>query len=645
MKQNLKKPKWGVKTEWVPVDELPPTPSAIKEIAIDLETKDPSLKSHGPGWPTGNGDVIGIAVCYEGFNAYLPFGHEGGGNLDRKIVLKWFEKEIAKHPSDKIFYNAAYDVGWLRRIGVEPQGRILDAMLAAPLLNENRFSYSLNAVAYDYMGEMKSEAALREAAQEFGVDPKGELYKLPACFVGEYAEADARLTLQLWQTLKAELAKEDLWQVFDLESEVLPLCIDMTWRGVRVDLDEAERLKQALLKHVKKILSDIKKQTDLDIELWAAASIAKVFDQLKIPYGRTKTGLPSFTKNFLSQHEHPIAQQIAEAREYDKIGNTFLSSIFRYAEKDRIHGHINQLRSEGGGTVSGRISMANPNLQQIPARNPDMARKIRGLFLPEEGEQWASIDFDQQEPRILVHFSSLTNKKRGGLTGSDAFVSAYQTKNDTDFHQMVADICTIPRKQAKTINLGIMYGMGQTKLAEQLDVSTDDAKRLMRQYHDDVPFVKELMDVVQRKVSHRDKGGFVRSLLGRKCRFDLWEPNLFVSSKALPKEEAHIEYGDNIKRAYTYKALNRLIQSSAADQTKAAMAFIYKEKKKIPLVQIHDELAFSVTDAKEARELCTAMEDAVKLAVPTPCDISLGPNWGDLTKAEKSDTVPELRED
>ena len=639
MKQNLKKPKWGVKTEWVPVDELPPTPSAVKEIAIDLETKDPRLKSHGPGWPTGNGDVVGIAVCYEGFNAYLPFGHEGGGNLDRKIVLKWFEKEIAKHPSDKIFYNADYDVGWLRRIGIKPQGRIIDAMLAAPLLNENRFSYSLNAVAYDYMGEMKSEAALREAAQEFGVDPKGELYKLPATFVGEYAEADARLTLQLWQTFKAELAKEDLWQVFDLESEVLPLCIDMTWRGVRVDLDEAERLKQSLFAHVKKILSDIKKQTDLDIELWAAASIAKVFDKLKIPYGRTKTGLPSFTKNFLAQHEHPIAQQIAEAREYDKIGNTFLSSIFRYAEKDRIHGHINQLRSEGGGTVSGRISMANPNLQQIPARNPDMARKIRGLFLPEEGEQWASMDFDQQEPRILVHFASLTNK---GLTGSDAFVHAYRTKDDTDFHQMVADICSIPRKQAKTINLGIMYGMGQTKLAEQLDVTTDDAKRLMRQYHGDVPFVKELMDAVQRKVSHRDKGGFVRSLLGRKCRFDLWEPNLFVSSRALPKEEAHIEYGDNIKRAYTYKALNRLIQSSAADQTKAAMAAIYKEKKKIPLVQIHDELAFSVADEKEARELCTAMEDAVELSVPTPCDISLGPSWGDLTKAEKSDTVPEL---
>jgi len=627
MKTNLQKPKWGVKTEWVPIEQLPPTPSGIKEIAIDLETKDPRLKSHGPGWPTGNGDVVGIAVAYEGFNAYLPFGHEGGGNLDRGIVLRWFQKEIANHPSDKIFYNAAYDVGWLKRLDVDLKGRWIDVMLGAPLLNENRFSFSLNTVAYDYLGEMKSEAALREAAQEFGVDPKGELYKLPACFVGEYAEADARLTLDLWQIFKAELSKEDLWQIFNLETSVLPLCIEMTWGGIRVDLDAAERLKQDLLKVVKGKLMEVKKETGLSIELWAAASIAKVFDQLDIPYGRTKTGLPSFTKNFLSQHEHPIAQKIAEAREYDKIGNTFLSSIFRYAEKDRIHGHINQLRSEGGGTVTGRISMANPNLQQIPARNPEMAKAIRGLFLPEEGEQWASLDFDQQEPRILVHFASLTN---GGLSGSGDFVKAYCTERSTDFHQMVADIANIPRKSAKTINLGIMYGMGQTRLAEQLDVSPEQAKRLMRQYHDDVPFVKELTDAVTRKVAHRDKGGFVRSILGRKCRFDLWEPNLFVSARPLPKEEAHIEYGDNIKRSYLYRSLNRLIQSSAADMTKKSMAAVYEELGVIPLVQIHDELAFSVKTQADARKICDVMESAVRLEVPTPADIAMGETWGTI---------------
>ena len=627
-----------MKTEWVPIEQLPTTPGGITEIAIDLETKDPRLKSHGPGWATGHGDVVGFAVAYKGFNAYLPIAHEGGGNLDRGIVMRWFQKEIASHPADKIFFNAAYDVGWLKRLGIDLKGKMLDAMLAAPLLNENRFSYSLNSVSYDYLGLMKSEAALREAAQEFGVDPKGELYKLPACFVGEYAEADAKLTLDLWQVFKAELTKEDLWQVFELESSVLPLCIEMTWRGIRVDLDAAERLRQDLIKTVKAMQSDIKKETGLAVELWAAASISKIFDHLGIPYGRTKTGLPSFTKNFLAQHEHPIAQKIAEAREYDKVGNTFLSSILRYTEDGRIHGHINQLRSDGGGTVTGRISMSNPNLQQIPARNPDMARKIRGLFLPEEGEQWASLDFDQQEPRILVHFASLTHK---GLTGADEFVKAYRTNPETDFHQMVADIANIPRASAKTMNLGIMYGMGQTKLAEQLDVAPEQAKRLMRQYHEDVPFVKELTDAVTRKVAHRDKGGFVRSLLGRKCRFDLWEPNLFVSARALPKEEAHLEYGDNIKRAYTYRSLNKLIQSSAADQTKAAMAAVYKERNKIPLVQIHDELAFSVSNLDEARDLCSIMESAVNLEVPTPSDIAVGDNWGSLTKLDKSDNVPD----
>ena len=630
MKENMKKPKFGVKREWVPVEALPVTPDGIKEIAIDLETKDPRLRTHGPGWPTSNGEVVGIALAYEGFNSYFPIAHEGGGNLDKGLVKRWFTKEIAKHPADKIFHNAAYDVGWLKRMGIELEGRLLDTMLAAPLIDENRRYYSLNSVCYDYLGEMKSEAALREAAEDFGVDPKAEMYKLPAAYVGEYAEADARLTLELWQHFKALLSQEDLWQIFDLETEVLPLCIDMTWNGVRIDLDRAEKLKQKLLRETKTILSKIKKETGVSVEPWAAASIAKVFDHHKIPYGRTKTGLPSFTKNFLQNHPHPVAQQIAEARETDKIGNTFLSSIFRYASKGRIHGHINQLRSEGGGTVSGRLSMNNPNLQQIPARNPRFAEAIRGLFLPEEGEQWASLDYSQQEPRILVHYASLTGKR--GLTGSDLFVEAYRKDPKTDFHQMVADIAKIPRKQAKTINLALMYGMGQTKLAEQLDVTTEEAKRLIQQYHQQVPFVKELMDRVQRRVGGPVGSGFVRSLLGRKCRFNLWEPNLFVSSKALPRDQAVIEYGTNIKRAYTYKALNRLIQASAADQTKKCMVEIYKTGK-VPLVQIHDELAISIKDMEEAKSIQAIMENSVELQVPSPTDAAFGPNWGNLKDA------------
>tara|TARA_R100001594_G_scaffold18862_2_gene36982 strand:- start:3222 stop:5114 length:1893 start_codon:yes stop_codon:yes gene_type:complete len=625
----LKKPKFGIRTEWVPVSDLPATPDSIKEIAIDLETKDPALKSHGPGWATGNGEIAGIAVAYEGFNAYLPMAHEGGGNLDRDTVLRWFKKEIADNASDKIFHNASYDVGWLKQAGVTLQGRWVDTMLAAPLLDENRRFYSLNSVAYDYLGEMKSEALLREAAEEFGVDPKAEMYRLPAGFVGEYAEADAKLTLDLWQHFKALLLKQDLWQIFNLELDVLPLCIDMTWRGIRVDLDSAETLKQKLLKEVKKIQRDVKKETGVDVELWSAASVAKVFDYHKIPYSRTKTGMPSFTKNFLKSHPHPAAQQIAEAREGDKIGNTFLSSIFRYTKEGRIHGHINQLRSEGGGTVSGRLSMSNPNLQQIPARNPKFSELIRGLFLPEEKHEWASMDYSQQEPRILLHFASLTNK---GLSGSEEFVETYIREPKTDFHQMVSEIAKIERFEAKTLNLALMYGMGVNRLAETLDVTVEEAKALMSQYHDKVPFVKELQEVVQRRVKDDKSRGAIRSLLGRKCRFDLWEPNQFVSSRALPREEALHEYGDNIRRAYTYKALNRLIQASAADQTKAAMVSIKNEAGYTPLVQIHDELAYSVPSLEDAKKLCKIMEEAVEMQVPTPADIKIGKNWGGLHK-------------
>lgn len=625
----LKKPVFGIRTEWVPVANLPETPEGIKEIAIDLETRDPRLKSHGPGWPTGEGEVVGIAIAYENFNAYLPIAHEGGGNLDRKTVLRWFKKEIADKDCDKIFHNAAYDIGWLRRTGVEIQGRIIDTMIAAPVLDENRRFYSLNSVAYDYLGEMKSEALLREAAEEFGVDPKAEMYRLPAGFVGAYAEADARLTLDLWNHFKALLSKEDLWQIFNLEMEVLPLCIDMTWTGVRVDLDSAEKLKQTLIKDVKKIRQNIKKETGVDVELWSAASVAKIFEYHKIPFSRTATGMPSFTKNFLKAHPHPAAKQIAEARETDKIGNTFLSSIFRYAKDGRIHGHINQLRSDGGGTVSGRLSMSNPNLQQIPARNPLFAGKIRGLFLPEKEKQWTSIDYSQQEPRILIHFASLTHQ---GLSGSEDFVTAYREDPKTDFHQMVADISGLGRFEAKTLNLSLIYGMGVNRLAETLDVTVEDAKQLMSQYHDKVPFVKELSEVVQRRVKDHKSGGIIRSLLGRKCRFDLWEPNLFVSSRALPREEALHEYGDNIRRAYVYRALNRLIQASAADMTKKAMVAVHAELSHIPLIQIHDELAFSVSDEKTAKEICAVMENAVQIAVPTPADIKMGDTWGALHK-------------
>ena len=618
------------KSEWIPPEQLPDLSSA-KTIAIDVETKDPEIKSSGPGWATGKGEIVGYAVAVDGFKCYVPIKHLGGGNLDERIVNNWMKK-VCESPADKIMHNAQYDAGWLRRTGFKINGRIIDTMVIASLLDENRFSYSLNALAYDYISKTKSEKGLTEAAQEFGVDPKAELWKLPSMYVGPYAETDAEVTLELWNCFKALIQKEDLQSIVDLELGVLPVLIDMTWKGVRIDTNRVERTRDYLLKEEKKVYSRIKDLTDQNVEIWAAASLAKAFDSVSLPYPKTDKGAPSFTKAFLAEHTHELPKLILRCRELNKTHGTFISTIMKYTTpQGRIHGHINQIRSDDGGTVSGRISMNHPNLQQIPARDPQLGPMIRSLFLPEEGAQWASLDYSQQEPRILVHYAhAFARSQNQDMKGVNEFVDGYINDPDMDFHTMVAEMAKIPRKQAKTINLGLIYGMGVNKLSDQLDIPVDEAKTLIQQYHDKVPFVKFLMNGVMNKLNNRTSSGSIRSILGRKCRFDLWEPDTFAMNKALPYKEAVNEYGPTtrLKRAYTYKALNRLIQGSAADMTKQAMVNIYSEGI-IPLIQIHDEIAVSFTSTDETKKVASIMEDAVKLNVPSKVDVEVGPSWGE----------------
>ena len=618
------------KSEWVPPHELPDIFDA-KTIAIDVETKDPNLKTKGPGWPTGDGEVVGYAVAVDGWKGYIPIRHGGGGNIDERIVNNWMKK-VCESPAEKIMHNAQYDAGWLRRMGFTVNGRIIDTMVIASLLDENRFSYSLNALAFDYLSKTKSEKNLTEAARDFGVDPKAELWKLPSMHVGPYAEVDAELTLELWNFFKPLITKEDLWSVVNLELDVLPVLIDMTWKGVRVDQNRVERTRDFLLKEEKAVLAKIKHMTGMNVEVWAAQSLAKAFDTVGINYPKTEKGAPSFTKSFLSDHPHELPKMILRTRGLNKTHGTFINTIMKHTAVDgRIHSHINQIRSDDGGTVSGRISMNNPNLQQIPARDPELGPMIRSLFLPEENEQWASIDFSQQEPRILVHYAHAYGKSQGhDMKGVQEFVDGYQNDPDMDFHTMVADMANIPRKQAKTINLGMMYGMGVNKLSDQLDIPVDEAKKLVNQYHERVPFVKMLMHGVMNKLNSRQSSGSIRSILGRKCRFDLWEPDTFAMNKALPLKDALNEHGPTtrLKRAYTYKALNRLIQASAADMTKQAMVDIHKLGI-TPLIQIHDEVAVSVSNDHQVDSIVHAMENAVKLNVPSKVDVEIGPSWGE----------------
>jgi DNA polymerase I-like protein with 3'-5' exonuclease and polymerase domains len=616
-------PLFPVQTDWVAPSTFPDLSSA-SEIAIDLETCDPHLEDMGPGWPRKDGYVVGYAVAVEGWKGYYPVAHEGGGNLDKRMVERWIQ-EILSTRADKIMHNAAYDMGWLLATGFTINGRIRDTSIAAPLIDENRFAYSLNSLGFDYLKEIKSEQGLKQAAGDFGVHPKKGLWRLPAMYVGNYAEQDAALTLKLWQHFKILMRQEEVESIFELESELLPILVNMTYRGVRFDRLKCAQMLDTFRNREKALLKQMREAIGSPVEIWAAESVAHAFDKLGIQYGKTAQGAPSFTKGFLENHEHPFAQTIVEARELNKTHGTFLEPYLKFSEATgRMHPHINQLRSDEGGTVSGRLSMYAPNLQQVPARHPTIGPMIRSLFLPEEGQLWGSADFSSQEPRLLVHYAALLN-----LPGAHKMVDAYNLDPNMDFHQMVADMAGIGRKAAKTIGLGLMYGMGKAKLAGSLGLELAEASELINTLHQRVPFLKGTIDAVVRRIEHPGTSGSIRTLLGRKCRFPLWEPMAWGVNKALPREQAIMQYGARIKRAGTYKGLNRLIQGSAADQTKAALVAAVKAGIAVPMLQIHDEIAFSVADKKAAEEAAVLMRDSVKLLVPSRVDVEVGTSWGD----------------
>ena len=639
-------------TEWLVPTEYPDLRSA-EEIAIDLETRDPDLKKLGSGAITSNGEVVGIAVAVDGWKGYFPIAHEIGPNMDRKKVLDWFT-DVCSSPATKIFHNAMYDVCWIRNLGIKINGLIVDTMIAASLIDENRFSYTLNTMSWAYLNKGKNEARLIEAAKERGLDAKAEMWRLPAMEVGSYAEADASLTLELWQKFKKIIIEDDLQNVFNLETDLFPCLVDMRFLGVRVDVEKANQLKTALAIKEQNLIQQIKIETGVEVQLMAARSIAPLFDKLNLPYSRTeKSDEPSFTKNFLVTHKHPVVRMIAEARKINKVRTTFIDSIIKHEHKGRIHADINQIRSDDGGTVTGRFSYSNPNLQQIPARDPDTGPLIRSLFIPEEGCKWGTFDYSQQEPRLVAHYAL-----KFELPSVNDIADSYENDPSTDFHKIVAEMADIPRSQAKTINLGLFYGMGKAKLMNELDLTKDKADELFKKYHDRAPFVKQLMNKVMNAALNK---GQIKTLLERRCRFPKYEPILKGSDwgKYIPAEDEERmkelqEMGPILKdfegnvikekdgkpkknywhnnptrRAFTYKALNKLIQGSAADMTKRAMVNLYKEGY-LSHIQIHDELDFSIESKEQADKIKKIMEQAVDLEVPNKVDYESGPNWGEI---------------
>ena len=614
----LQSPMFAPESDWS-IPSVFPQFSDTETIAVDLETYDPHLMTCGPGWATGRGHIVGIGIATDNWKGYFPIRHDGGGNLDEDVVLRWLKNTLASEKRDVIFHNALYDVGWLRREGVHVGGKILDTIVAAPLVNENRYSYSLDNLGEFYCNEKKDESLLQNAALSFGVNPKSEMYKLPSKFVGPYGEQDAALTLKLWKKLKVEIKEQSLEKILDMECRLIPLLLEMRWRGVRIDEEKADTVSKKLSIEEQKIQVEIKRKYGAEVNLWANASLEGVFEKNKIWFPRTAKGMASFQKDWLEGHEHELPQLIVRARKLNKARTTFIDKMIKdHCFNGRIHAEAHAMRNDRGGTVSGRFSYSNPNLQQVPARDPEIGSLIRSLFIPEEGCQWGVFDYSQQEPRLTVHYADRMN-----LAGAKDAVSLYTNEN-ADFHQIVADMANIPRKQAKTINLGLSYGMGKEKLIKELGIEELEAQALFQQYHAKVPFIRALQDQCARVAMER---GYIRTFAGRRCRFNLWEDR-YERTLPLPYDEAIEKYGDNLKRSYTYKALNRLIQGSAADMTKLAMLGLWEEGI-VPHLQVHDEVDISIENTEQANTVARIMENCVELAVPLLVDKELGSSWGE----------------
>jgi len=642
--------------------------TGIDTVAVDIETYDPNLKTKGLGAIRNDGFICGIAVATSKETAYFPLRHSDTDINPERINKIWevLNKKIFQNENiTKVFHNAIYDVCWIRAITGKPmKGRLVDTMIAASVINENRFKYSLDSLSKDYLDEGKYKYDLQQKTLEWSggtvKDPMTNMHKLPAAIVKDYAKQDVDLTLKLWNLFDKKIdevlyTKEDgdqktCRQIFELETKLFLCLVDMKFKGVKIDVQKAILFGKHLKKRRDQILKAIENITTIKVDIWAASSIKNLLEHQNITdYKVTpKSKMPQLPKDYLKTHKNKFLRMIAKAREYDKAVNTFIEGLLGYVHKGRIHADINQIRSDAGGTVTGRFSMSNPNLQQIPSKG-FIGKKMRELFIPDEGYKWGSFDYSQQEPRIVVHYAI-----KLGLPGTESLQQEFD-REDADFHQIVADMANISRKQAKTINLGLFYGMGKIKLQKELGLDQIKARNLFNEYHNRVPFVRQLsQDLIQFSKDNK----LLFTLYDRFCRFDKWETTnkewnpetnrfnpvtLYTEKDAREAFKAEMldkfkenkidpNYMDYFDRyytpAFTYKALNRLIQGSAADMTKKAMVDLY-EKGIIPHIQIHDELCFSTTD-HEAKIIKETMEQTIPLEVKNKVDYESGPNWGQI---------------
>jgi DNA polymerase I-like protein with 3'-5' exonuclease and polymerase domains len=647
---------------WTPPAELPDL-RGLKSWAIDTEEYDKGIQSSkGPGWATGNGYVCGVSVAWPGGTLYVPLVHPETECFDKAQVARWLNDH--RHLR-WVMHNAPYDLGWLQAdLGVKPPDAIDDTTAMAVMIDENRLSYSLDDLCKSYGLAGKDDALLREACAAYALagKPAANIHALPARYVGPYAQEDAVATYALADAMRPLVASEGAGGAYQLECDLIPMCIEMRRRGIRVDLTYALEARKLLITRRDEIFADLSHRLGTTVTMTEIGSTEWLHRHhqaqgITAPYTaptkRFASGQPSYTAGstgWMHKHSHWLPQLIAQADKCNNAATKFIDAfILGYANKGRIHASINQFRSDEGGTRTHRFSYSDPALQQQPSRDEEFKNLIRGCYLPEEGELWAEEDYAQQEYRLIVDYAY-----KSGLTKAADARDRYCHDPETDFHSMVAAMTGLERKPAKDTNFAKAYGAGVPKFAAMIGQPVERAQEIYDQYDREMPFVSQLAEKCERIAQQR---GFVRLMDGVRCHFDLWEPvrwDLPDDLKSVPymRHDACQTWAADlardrgirvrIKRANTRRAMNTLIQGSAARQTKLAMRACWREGL-VPMLQLHDALSFSVDTPGKAERARELMETAVALDVPMRADIKYGRTWGTASHATWDEAMAKSR--
>lgn len=604
-----------------------PIPEQHPYLVVDLETT-------GLQW--WKDDIVLLAMS-------TPDGKDYALDFRDPIVQRWARVELPK-ARKLVNHHLKFDLHFLRRHGVNYTGPVGDTMVFAALLDEHRLTYDLDALGMDYLGIGKDTTIYQVLADLFGGKPtkhaQGKnLHRAPWDLLVKYGKQDTRTTLGLYEEELKGLQEQELFPVADLEMDLLPVLLDMEHGGVRVDLDAAERAIKEISEQAIRKQEKLDRMAGFKVNPNPSSSIHKLFEPKQDKNGnwilvdgtvaeKTDAGKASIDSDCLQRMQHPAAKMILELRQLLKTRDTFLKGhILGHHHNGVIHANFNQTKSDNDlGTGTGRLSCNDPALQQIHKRNKVIAAIVRAVFLPDEGQDWNCRDWSQMDFRVFAHYAA-----------NPRMLAAYRDNPDLDFHQNVADMTGLPRSMtpgikgnAKQINLGLVFGMGEGKLAQEMGlpyttevrngreflVPGDEALDVFRQYHENVPGIKSLLSKASSVAKSR---GFVKTIMGRRIRFP--------------------------GKKFTHKAGGLVFQGSAADALKVKLVEVHRILKGTTariLLNVHDEVNNSMPKGaegqrldklvKEAWECFDGMRCPIKFDVPIRSSSGIGPNWWEASK-------------